>query len=247
MVRALIKAFVSLLQPSMLILMIWPLLAALALWIFLGVLFWSQAAHWIDAALRQSSIIETMIQYWPLALIAAHLGAAILVIVFVPLVLVTAVVIVGIFAMPAMVNHVAAHDYPELDRRRGGSAAGSAWNSVVALGGFALLALLTLPLWFFPLFWVVLPPVLLGYLNQRIFRYDALCEHASREELAEIVRLERAPLFGLGVVIALAGHIPVFGLFSPVYGGLAFIHYGLGRLRALRTAPIEGAAWRVSE
>jgi hypothetical protein len=31
----------------------------------------------------------------------------------------------------------------------------------------------------------------------------------------------------------------------PVYGGLAFIHYGLERLGELRSEPIEGAATRV--
>lgn len=37
---------------------------------------------------------------------------------------------------------------------------------------------------------LVLPAVLLAYLNQGLFRYDALAEHASREEFDLIV--ERA-------------------------------------------------------
>ena len=62
-----------------------------------------------------------------------------------------------------------------------------------------------------------------------------------------ILRQDRAPLFALGVAVALAGHVPVLGFFAPLYGGLAFIHYGLARLDALRTAPIEGEAQRVEE
>jgi len=31
----------------------------------------------------------------------------------------------------------------------------------------------------------------------------------------------------------------------PVYGGLAFIHYALGRLGELRRGPIEGSARRL--
>src|SRR3989304_2539325 len=46
---------------------------------------------------------------------------------------------------------------------------------------------------------------------------------------------------------ALPGHVRVLGFFAPLYGGLAFIHYGLARLDALRTAPIEGVAQRVEE
>ena len=40
----------------------------------------------------------------------------------------------------------------------------------------------------------------------------------------------------MGVVVGIAGHIPVLGFFVPVYAGLAFIHYGLARLQALRDA-----------
>ena len=217
--QSLIRAFVSLLHPRMLLLMIWPVLVALALWLVLAVLFWSQAARWVDGALRASDLVMLMLEYWPLALFAAHLGWVVLALVFVPLVLVTTVLIIGMFAMPMMVNHVAARDYRELDRLRGGSAAGSAWNSFAALAWLVALAVVTLPLWLFPLFWLPLPLLLYGYLNQRVFRYDALCEHASAEELVRIVRSDR--------------------------GGLAFIHYGLGRLREMRTAPIEGSARRL--
>lgn len=245
--QSLIRAFVSLLHPRMLLLMIWPVLIALALWILLAALFWAQAAQWVEVTLRQSSMVEWMIQFWPLALFAAHIGWVVLALAFVPLVLVTAVLIIGMFAMPMMVNHVAERDYRELERRRGGSFAGSAWNSVAALLWLAALVLVTLPLWLLPLFWPLLPLLFYGYLNQRVFRYDAICEHASEQELAQIVRADRGSLFGLGVIIALVGHVPVLGFFSPVYGGLVFIHYGLERLRGLRTAPIEVTARRVNE
>src|SRR2546430_10108109 len=64
-------------------------------------------------------------------------------------------------------------------------------------------------------------------------------------EYAEIVRRHRGGLFLLGVALPLVGHVPVLGLLMPVYGGLAFIHYGLGRLGELRSEPIEGASGRV--
>jgi len=243
--QTLIRAFVSLLHPRMLLLMLWPVLVALAIWIALAVAFWTQAAHWVEGALRSSAMVEMMIEFWPLALIAAHLGWVVLVLAFVPLVLVTAVIIIGVFAMPAMVNHVAARDYPELARRQGGSVAGGVWNSAAALLWLAVLVLVSLPLWFVPPLWPLLPLALYGYLNQRVFRYDALSEHASEAELAEILRSDRWRLFGLGVIVALAGHVPVLGFFSPVYGGLAFIHYGLERLRQMRSAPIEGTARRM--
>jgi hypothetical protein len=103
----------------------------------------------------------------------------------------------------------------------------------------------TLPLWLIPLLWPVLPIALFGYFNQRVFRYDALAEHGSAAEIAEIVRRRRGELFLLGVALALIGHIPLIGFFMPVYGGLVFIHYGLARLGELRSEAIEGSARRV--
>jgi hypothetical protein len=77
-----------------------------------------------------------------------------------------------------------------------------------------------------------------------VFRYDALAEHGSTAEIAETIRRSRGELYLLGVALALIGHIPLVGFVMPVYGGLAFIHYGLARLGELRTEPIEGAARR---
>jgi CysZ protein len=243
--QSLIRGFISLLHPRMLALMLWPALAALALWIGLAVTFWSRAVAGIDALLRGTPAVEWMFTVAPLAVVASQLGWILLVLLFVPLVVVTATLIIGVFAMPAMVDHVAAGDFPRLARRQGGSMAGSAWNALAASLWFASAVAVSLPLWMLPPLWPVLPALLLGYLNYRMFAYDALAGHASPDELAQILRQDRAPLFSLGVVMALAGHVPLLGLFAPLYGGLAFIHYGLARLEALRTAPIEGSAIRI--
>ena len=236
--RALVQAFASLVLPRMLFLLLWPVLAALALWLALAFAFWSQAAGWIQLQFDQSAAIAWAMGLWPLTLIAAHLAAILLVLLFVPLVLITAVLIIGVFAMPAMVNLVAERAHPGLERRQGGTFAGSLWNGVMTLVWLALLALLSLPLWFFPPLWPVLPVVLFAYLNQRVFRYDALYEHATDWEMQTLVRRHGRELFLLGAVVALFGLVPIFGLLAPVYGGLAFIHYCLARLAQLRDEPV---------
>jgi len=243
--NALARAFVSLLHPKMLWLMVWPVIVALVLWVTLAVLYWGEAAQWIAAQLHHWPAYEWAVSVWPLKLVAAWFGWILLLLLFVPAVLITAVMITSIVSMPAMVAHVGGRDYPGLVRRKGGTFAGSFWNAFAALMLFALLFAVSLPLWLVPLLWPVLPIALFGYFNQRVFRYDALAEHATAAEIAEIVHRHRGGLFLLGVALALVGHIPVLGLLMPVYGGLAFIHYGLERLGELRSAPIEGAAVRV--
>ena len=235
---ALLRALASLLHPRMLLLMLWPVAIALALWLGLAYAFWSQAAAWLQLQLQQSALVAWAIGVWPLTLLATHLAWILLVLLFVPLVLVTAVLIIGVFAMPAMVGHVAGRSYPQLVRRAGGGFAGSAWNSVMALAWLSLFALLSVPLWLFPPLWPLLSVLLFGYLNQRVFRYDALAEHASGWEMQTLMRRHRGELFLLGVALALCGMIPVFGFFAPVYSGLAFIHYCLARLTQLRDEPV---------
>lgn len=242
---ALIRAFATLLHPKMLWLTVWPVIVALIVWMGFAVLYWGQALNWVDVHLHQSTFYEWIISIWPFRLIAAWTGWLLLLLAFVPLVLITAVLIVGVVAMPAMVGHVGEREYPTLERRRGGTFGGSVWNALVALSTFVALCLVMLPLWLLPLFWPVLPVVLLGYFNQRVYRYDALAEHGTPAEIRALIRRYRGELFVLGAVLGLAGHVPVVGLFMPVYGGLAFIHYGLGRLGELRSEPIEGAVARV--
>jgi hypothetical protein len=243
--NALARAFVSLLHPKMLWLMVWPVIVALVIWVTLAALYWSEAARWIDVQLHQWPVYEWAVSIWPLTLIAAWFGWLLLLLLFVPAVLITAVLIISVVSMPAMAAHVGERDYPGLARRKGGTLAGSIWNAVVALVLFALLFALSLPLWLVPLLWPVLPVVLFGYFNQRVFRYDALAEHATGAEIADLVGRSRGELFLLGVGLALIGHIPLVGFVMPVYGGLAFIHYGLARLRELRSEPIQGTARRV--
>jgi CysZ protein len=240
--KALVRAFASLAHPRMLWLMIWPVVIALAVWATLASLYWNEVAGWVQTELQRSAVYNWTTSTWPFTLLAAALGWLLALLVFVPLVLVTAVLIIGMVSMPIMVRHVANRDYPALERRRGGSVAGSVGNAVAGLALFLALALVTLPLWLVPPLWPFLPLLPLGFLNQRVFRYDALAEHASKAEIAVVIRRWRGEMFLLGVVLALAGHVPVLGLFMPVYAGLAYIHYCLTRLAQVRGGDGQAAA-----
>ena len=193
--------FASLAHPKMLLLMIWPIAIALALWTMLAVIFGAQTVAWLQGYLTTSAVGVWASAWFPFNVIAAVLSWVALLVLFFPLVLVTATLLISVFSMPAMVTHVAAADYPTLERRRGGTFGGSICNAGVALAVFLVLSLLSLPLWFVPLFWPVLPVLLFAYLNQRVFRYDAFAEHGSVEELREIFRRYGKPLYGLGIVV----------------------------------------------
>ena len=242
--RSLMIAFVNLLHPRMLWLMVWPMLIAVAIWSTVLLFTGAQVVATLSGWMQQWIQSGTFFMRWDFS-DAITIAAKILVfLTFIPLVWLTALLILSVFGMPAMVEYVAQRHFPQLARRQGGSFAGSVWNGVVALAGLAGLGLLSIPFWLVPPLWLLIPVVLMGWLNQRVLRYDALAEHATADEMRQIFTARRGTLYTLGVILALLAYIPFVGFVAPVLFGLAFIHLLLGELQARREAPIEGEVVR---
>ena len=232
-VDALTRAFKSLLQPRMLVLTLWPMLLALVFWGAVAWFFWD---HWVAGlnGFAQSVGAEDKLAEWGFKWLTGWLITVLLISLLLPVIYVTALAFAAIFAMPMMVNFVAERDYPELERKRGGTFIGSIWNTVVAIGVFLILWVVTLPLWLIPFGLPIVPVMLSAYLNQRLFRYDALADHASKEEYALIRERANGRLFTMGGILGFAHYIPVLNFFTPIYIGLAFIHLCLSELRRVR-------------
>lgn len=225
-------------HPRMLWLMLWPMLVAIAIWGTVALVLWTRLAIWLAGVMRQWLESVSFLMGFNLAdatLIAANV---LLFLLFVPLVYLTALFILGVFGMQKMVDHVASRSFPALERRRGGGTAGSIWNAFFTLVCMVALGIVSLPLWLIPPLWPVIPVLILGWVNQRLLRYDALAEHASGEEMQRIFRRRRGSLYLLGVLLALVAYVPVVGFVAPVVFGLAFVHYLLGALASERG--IEG-------
>jgi CysZ protein len=224
----------NLLHPRMLWLMIWPMLVSLGVWIVAALFLWKRLASWIAGNLQEWFGLLPFLESIDLGG-ATLVGANVIVLLlFVPLVYVTALFILGVFGMEKMVDHVAAQSFPHLERRRGGGTAASVWNGVVALCGMALIFLVTAPLWILPPLWPLIPLAALTWGNQKLLRYDALAEHADPAERERIFRERRGGMYVLGLLLALAAYVPIIGFVAPVVFGLAFIRYLLGALDAAR-------------
>lgn len=238
--RSLVFALASLLHPRMLWLMLWPVLVALGLWGTVVLVFWSQLAAWLASLIHQWLTTGWFAIQWEVKDLALIAAKAMIVILLVPLVQLTALLILSSFGMPAMVDYVAARSYAGLERRRGGSLAGSIWNGLLAIAGMVVLFVVSIPFWFFPPLWPVIPLAIVGWVNQRVLRYDALAEHATAVEMRQVFAGRRGTLYALGVVLALLAYVPFVGFFAPVVFGLSFIHYLLAALKVHRESPIEG-------
>lgn len=225
LLSALQRAAADLMRPRVLSILFLPMLLAMLVW---GVLFWVFGTAWLTSL--NGLLDAPQVPGWLLGVGASLL----LILLLLPAVYLTALVITSLFFMPILLSVVAHRHYPGLIRHYGGSAWGSVGNGVAALAIYLGVWLITLPFWLIAPFGAGIAILLNAWLNQRLFLYDALAEHASREELATLRAEGGWPLYGLAAFLGLLHLVPVLNFFAPVFMGLAFIHYALGQLARLR-------------
>ena len=157
-----------------------------------------------------------------------------LVLLWLPAVYLTALLITSLALMPLIVGFVAARDYPDLERRRGGSFSGGLANALSALALYTAGWVLLLPLWLFAPFGAVVSLALNAWLNQRLFLYDCLAEHADARELAALRQRGGWSLYGLSALLGALHLVPLLNIVAPLYMALAFTHFALDLLRSHR-------------
>ncbi len=182
-----------------------------------------------------------------------------------PLMIFTALVFMGVAAMPAIVRHVSQHQFPQLEMKRGGSLVGSMLTNLTGFLIFVPLWLLTLPLFLVAPMAILAQAALWGWLTARVMSYDALADHATEEERVLIMKTHRRQLQTIGMVSGAAGALPgivwiggalISVLLFPVlavvsvwiyvlifiFTGLWFQYYCLQALQDLRAARVAPAA-----
>ena len=149
---------------------------------------WAPLSHWLGLTLMGGDT------GW--GMIAASVCAALLLMLAAVL---SALLAVAVLAMPVIVDVVADRDFAFVAKRNGGTFAGSLRNASVALAVF-------LPLWLLALILLSVPPIYLAvslllnaWLNQRLFRYDALALHADANEIPIVIRGARSRILVLGL------------------------------------------------
>ena len=206
---------------------LWPPLVALVLWSAVAVAVW---AHGV--ALMAGIVPELRWSGWEWV---AHWAAVILLLAaFAALIYFTAILLVAVFALPRLVNLVAASHYADLGRHGENVFWGSLGNTLGAGAIFVAGCLATLPLLLIPGVLLVLPLLWASWLNQRTFRFDALAEHATRAEMRRLVAENRSRFYFAGVGTAAAAHLPLVNLLVPAFTALVFVHLGLAALRRQR-------------
>ena len=228
-------AVVSQFHPKMLALLFLPWAVSLVLWGLIAWFAWTPLTQLFAVMLAgDSGWMATMMS--KLSLSDAHkwLASALAFMLIVPMMFVTAMVIMSVFAMPAVIRYLSSGDYKDLAQQGSLSIASSGLNVLRTLLVFIPGYLLSIPLWFIPVVGLLVPVLWWGWLNARIMRFDSLTEHATPGEREALISKNSKSYLLIGVVVSALNYIPPLFLLTPILCALAFGHFSLSLLRNCR-------------
>ena len=253
------RAVMYCLHPRVIVLSILPVVIMGALSLTLGYLYWEDALVAVRSSLESFELVNAMVHWLDgigLGSLRLVLAPALVLFLAIPVIVIVTLLLVAVFMTPSMVALVASRRFPQLERKKGGSML----TSIVWSLGSTLLAIValvaTVPLWLVPPLILILPPLIWGWLTYRVMSYDALADHASREEREQVFRENRLPLLGIGVFSGYLGAAPsllwasgaMFIAMAPIlvplaiwiytlvfaFSSLWFAHYCLAALEQIR-------------
>ena len=214
LIRSLGLALVGTMHPKMLWLSFRPFLIVSIFWGVVIWLIWSPALEMLRTFLTASiftSWIQSGLEYVGFDEARAWIAPLFLVILLIPIIAISLLVFIAFSTVPAVVDSVVKQKaYEGIMRIKGGSFIGSffytLWSALICLA----LVMLTLPVWWIPPLFAILPPLLWGWLTMRLMAYDVLLDHATPEERNQLLEEHRWTLLGMGVVAGMIGAVPTF-------------------------------------
>lgn len=247
-------------RPRVIALSFLPLAIMLVVALGFGYFLWEGAIAAVRAWLESSALLASVsnwLQGMGMGNFKAVAAPLIVVLATTPVIVILALLLVAAFMGPALASMVADRRFPQLEKKRGGSLARSiAWSlgsTLLALVAF----IISLPLWLIPPLVLVVPPIIWGWLTYRVMAFDALADHASKQERVTLFSQHRARLLTIGVICGFLGAAPsivwassalfvvAFVVLAPVaiwiytlvfaFASLWFAHYCLAALDAMRT------------
>ena len=253
------RAVMYCLHPRVIALSILPLVIMAAVALGLGYFYWETALTAVRSNLDSYSLVNAMVRWLEelgLSNLRLVLAPVVLLFLAIPVIVIVSLLFVASFMTPAMVALVAERRFPQLERKKGGSLLASVVWSLGSTMLAAIALVLSIPLWLVPPLILILPPLIWGWLTYRVMSYDALADHASRDERRQIFKQHRLQLLGIGVLSGYLGAAPsliwasgaMFVAMAPIlvpiaiwiytlvfaFSSLWFAHYTLAALQQLR-------------
>ncbi|WLI89969.1 EI24 domain-containing protein [Massilia sp. R2A-15] len=205
------RALASQFSGRMLLLSIAPFLLSVSLWAVLLYFGFQPLVDYVQSlfadygGFKASGSLLSMFGMGMLKTVAVPLVSMLLLL---PLMIMTSLLFMGVAAMPAIARHVGARQFSTLEKKHGGSLAGSVLLSLGSVLLFLVLWICSLPLYLFPPAALVAQVVLWGWLTMRVMSYDALADYASADERRALMHARRWPLLAIGMLSGAAGALP---------------------------------------
>ena len=236
------RAVVSQLHPKMLLAVLLPFIVALLGAILLLWAFWTPLTEWLALQSSDWGVLNT-VDGWLIALglvsIKLYLIPLLAAGILLPMSGILGLIIAAVFVMPIVLGHLDHSHYAGLRRNGKNATVLSAWNALWVGGLFIAGWLLTMPLWLFPPFAVLLPIFWWAFAITRLLRVDAVVEHASVEERRYLWKRHNRQWWLIGFCLALINLVPPAWLIMPVFSSLVYAHFGLEALRQHRLSGVS--------
>lgn len=237
-IAAFLRAIASQLHPKMLALLLVPFAVAVVFWTLVALFAWDPLVDWLRTAFFEGGGVVHWL--WTQAgpyLPAGFQGlatAAVALMLLLPLMFVTALVLIAVLSMPAVNLYLGRGAYRDVERRGAWSVLASLWNALAGTLLFLAGYLATLPLWLVPPLGFVIPWLWWGWLTAKVMRFDSLVEHADADERRALISAHRGRYLALGLLVTVLNYVPPLFLVTPVLSALAFGHFSLTLLREWR-------------
>ncbi|MBI5925818.1 MAG: EI24 domain-containing protein [Aquabacterium sp.] len=205
------RAVAYCLHPRVIYLSLLPLILAATGLGLLGWFGWEPGVAAVRQALDTWGISHNVLAWLDRAGLSFLRTAAapfLLVLMVVPLVIVVCLLLVAGLMTPSLVKLVRHRRFPQLLDRD----ATPWWRSLLWSAGASITALalfvVSLPLWLMPIFAVLVPPVIWGWLTYRVMAFDTLVDVASPTEREVLLKRHHGSLLGMGILCGYIGAAP---------------------------------------
>jgi hypothetical protein len=205
------RALMSQLHIRMLLLTILPFVCSVLIW---GVALWlglQPMIDWLQSYFLDNNIFGvagTVLNWFGMGALKTVIVPLIAMWTLLPLMILTALIFVGLFTIPAVARHIGGRHYPTLQKKEGGNWLGSLWTSLWCFALFVVAWIITLPVSLIPPLAFIVHPLLWGWLTYRVMAYDTLADYASVDERRILLKQHRWPLLVIGTAAGAMGAAP---------------------------------------
>lgn len=237
--RSIGLGFAYLFHPKIFWIVLIPPLFAVLLISILGYFAFEPLQVYIQGSDWLSKWIAQISQGWinwsseDLHWLTIGLFLALFLMIGIPLILIISLTLTAVLAQPVILKILSA-EYPNLQKRGVGFQA-SLKNSLKVTVSYGVLWFITLPLWVVPGLAFFVPILLNTFLHYKLFTFDSLSDHASQDEISELLKTRKEIFLFLGLFCSLMLMVPLFFVVAPVFASLAFVRLSLIELTDFRS------------